>query len=152
RRGRRGGRDDRLRAHVRAGAPGTGPSRRPGPGRGPRLMARAKVQYACTACGGVSGKWQGQCPHCAEWDNLEESIAGPRGAAGRFQSLAAAEAVVAIAEVTAEAVGRMSTGSEEFDRVLGGGLVDGSVVLIGGDPGIGKSTLLLQALVHMARE
>src|SRR5690606_41057895 len=65
-------------------------------GRGARLMARAKVQYACTACGGVSVKWQGQCPHCAEWNTLEESIAEPRGAAGRFQSLAPAQAVVAI--------------------------------------------------------
>src|SRR5690606_11439997 len=115
-------------------------------------MARARIQYACTACGGVSVKWQGQCPHCAEWNTLEETIAEPRAAAGRFQSLAPTQPVVAIADVTAEHVGRMSTGSEEFDRVLGGGLVDGSVVLIGGDPGIGKSTLLLQALVHMARE
>jgi len=115
-------------------------------------MARSKVQYVCTACGGVSAKWQGQCPSCSEWNTLEETIAEPKAAARRFQSLAPAQPVVAIAEVSAEDVSRISTGSAEFDRVLGGGLVEGSVVLIGGDPGIGKSTLLLQALVHMSRE
>ncbi len=115
-------------------------------------MARPKVQYVCTACGGVSAKWQGQCPSCSEWNTLEETIAEPKAAARRFQSLAPAQPVVAIAEVSAEDVSRISTGSAEFDRVLGGGLVEGSVVLIGGDPGIGKSTLLLQALVHMSRE
>ncbi|MFA7503567.1 MAG: DNA repair protein RadA [Burkholderiaceae bacterium] len=115
-------------------------------------MARAKVQHVCTACGGVAAKWQGQCPHCAEWNTLEETIAEARGGAGRFQSIAPSQPVVSISEVSTEDVSRVSTGSGEFDRVLGGGLVDGSVVLIGGDPGIGKSTLLLQALVHMARE
>ncbi len=115
-------------------------------------MARPRVQYVCSACGGVSVKWAGQCPSCGEWNTLEETVAEPKGAARRLQSLAPTQPVVAIADVSAEDVGRMSTGSAEFDRVLGGGLVEGSVVLIGGDPGIGKSTLLLQALVHMSSE
>src|SRR5690606_15423030 len=157
-RGRRG--HHRLRADVRPGTEGAGAGGRrrcardgPGAGRhGRGLMARPRVQYVCSACGGVSVKWAGQCPSCGEWNTLEETVAEPKGAARRLQSLAPTQPVVAIADVSAEDVGRMSTGSAEFDRVLGGGLVEGSVVLIGGDPGIGKSTLLLQALVHMSSE
>jgi DNA repair protein RadA/Sms len=110
-------------------------------------MAKAKTNYACTECGGVSAKWSGQCPACSAWNTLVESIAETGGGTQhRYQSLAPTQTVQKLSSISAEEVKRISTGSEEFDRVLGGGLVMGSVVLIGGDPGIGKSTLLLQAL------
>jgi len=116
-------------------------------------MARAKPVYVCSDCGGTSAKWLGQCPHCDAWNTLVESIA-ERGAAGRggFVALAPAQEVQLLGGVAAEESERVATGSGEFDRVLGGGIVEGSVVLIGGDPGIGKSTLLLQALAHLSRE
>ena len=108
-------------------------------------MARAKTAYACTECGGQSSKWQGQCPHCAAWNTLVEAIVAPP--ATRFQAVSGAAAEVRpLSSVEARADPRAATGLEEFDRVLGGGLVPGGVVLLGGDPGIGKSTLLLQAL------
>jgi DNA repair protein RadA/Sms len=112
-------------------------------------MAKARSQFVCSECGGAAPKWQGQCPHCDAWNTLVEArleTAPPH----RFGALAAAVPVQALAEVRAQELPRISTGSEEFDRVLGGGLVPGGVVLIGGDPGIGKSTLLLQALAAMA--
>ena len=107
-------------------------------------MAKPKTQYACTECGGHSPKWQGQCPHCGAWNTLVESIATP--AAARFESVAGTRSTVTpLAKVLPRAISRIATGLEEFDRVLGGGLVPGGVILLGGDPGIGKSTLLLQA-------
>ncbi len=115
-------------------------------------MAKAKTIYSCTECGGQTPKWQGQCPHCGEWNTLVESVAETTPAAGknRFSALAASGKLQQLAEVEASEVSRTPTGVTEFDRVLGGGLVDGGVVLIGGDPGIGKSTLLLQTLAHLA--
>jgi DNA repair protein RadA/Sms len=106
--------------------------------------AKAKTVYACTECGGQSPKWQGQCPHCGAWNTLVESVATP--AATRFHNVAGTRsAVTPLASVDAQEAARIATGQEELDRVLGGGLVAGGVVLLGGDPGIGKSTLLLQA-------
>src|SRR5256714_9651353 len=106
--------------------------------------AKSKTVYACTECGGQSPKWQGQCPHCAAWNTLVESVAAP--AATRFQSVAGTRsAITSLASVDVQEARRIATGLEELDRVLGGGLVAGGVVLLGGDPGIGKSTLLLQA-------
>jgi DNA repair protein RadA/Sms len=107
-------------------------------------MAKTRTLYACTECGGQSPKWQGQCPHCGVWNTLVESIATP--ASARFESVTGARSsVTPLASVKARATSRIPTGLEEFDRVLGGGLVPGGVILLGGDPGIGKSTLLLQA-------
>jgi DNA repair protein RadA/Sms len=107
-------------------------------------MAKAKTIYTCTECGGQSSKWQGQCPHCEAWNTLVETIAAP--AQKRFQSVAGKSSQVRpLASVEARHTPRFPTGVEEFDRVLGGGLVPGGVILLGGDPGIGKSTLLLQA-------
>jgi DNA repair protein RadA/Sms len=111
-------------------------------------MAKAKTAYACTECGGQSSKWQGQCPACGAWNTLVETIASTP--VKRFQALAGATSVVRpLASVEAKANMRCPTGIEEFDRVLGGGLVPGGVILLGGDPGIGKSTLLLQATAAM---
>src|SRR5438093_2134678 len=114
-------------------------------------MAKARTVYACTECGGQSSKWQGQCPSCGVWNTLVESIAATP--ATRFQGLAAAAGasgiVQPLASVEARASRREPTGIDEFDRVLGGGLVAGGVILLGGDPGIGKSTLLLQAMASL---
>ncbi|HEV8691860.1 MAG TPA: DNA repair protein RadA, partial [Ideonella sp.] len=110
-------------------------------------MSKSKSVYICSQCGGGNPRWLGQCPHCKAWNTLEETIA--EAAAGpvknRFQSLAKALPVATLSEIEAAEVARTPTGLEELDRVLGGGIVEGGVVLIGGDPGIGKSTLLLQA-------
>ncbi len=113
-------------------------------------MARAKTQYVCAECGGTSAKWQGQCPACGAWNTLAEARVGP-ASSNRYAGLAPSAAVQMLGAVRARELPRAATGIDEFDRVLGGGLVEGGVVLIGGDPGIGKSTLLLQALAAMAR-
>src|SRR6476469_1332381 len=111
-------------------------------------MARTKTAYVCTECGGTSTKWQGQCPHCGAWNTLVETIAA--NTATRFQALAGApSAVRPLASVETKDNARTPTGIEEFDRVLGGGLVSDGDVLLGGDPGIGKSTLLLQAMAAL---
>ncbi|MCE2916631.1 MAG: DNA repair protein RadA [Rubrivivax sp.] len=112
-------------------------------------MAAPKTIYTCRECGGTSPKWLGQCPHCKAWNTLDEGIAeAPAGAnkANRFQALAGSQPVATLSEIEAAEFERTPTGQDELDRVLGGGIVEGAVVLIGGDPGIGKSTLLLQAL------
>lgn len=115
-------------------------------------MAKVKTTFVCTECGGTSLKWQGQCPHCQAWNTLEESTAEPGRESGhRYAPLAGTSAVRKLSEIEPRQQPRLPTGIAEFDRVLGGGLVPGGVVLIGGDPGIGKSTLLLQALASMAR-
>ena len=116
-------------------------------------MAKApKTVYQCSECGGTSPKWQGKCPHCGEWNTLQESLAVPEPKNARFQSWAAdVSQVQDLSKVTAMEVPRSPTGMGELDRVLGGGLVDGAVILLGGDPGIGKSTLLLQTIALMAQ-
>ena len=107
-------------------------------------MAKAKTIYACTECGGTFPKWQGQCPQCGVWNTLVETVAATTPV--RFQTVTGARSTItSLASVKAQENTRIATGLDEFDRVLGGGLVAGGVVLIGGDPGIGKSTLLLQA-------
>ena len=107
-------------------------------------MAKAKTIYSCTECGGQSPKWQGQCPQCGAWNTLIEALAA--GGGTRFENVAGTKSqVTPLAAVEAKENERVPSGMDEFDRVLGGGLVAGGVVLLGGDPGIGKSTLLLQA-------
>ena len=108
-------------------------------------MAKVKSIYSCTECGASSPKWQGQCPGCGEWNTLVESVA-EKATGHRFESLAPTARLQTLSEIEARETERIPTGIGEFDRALGGGLVPGGVVLIGGDPGIGKSTLLLQAL------
>jgi DNA repair protein RadA/Sms len=110
-------------------------------------VARSASVFACSSCGHESPKWHGRCPGCGEWNTLVEERAAPaRAATGR--STRAAKPV-ALREVAAEQVARIGTGIAELDRVLGGGLVPGSLVLIGGSPGIGKSTLTLAALANI---
>lgn len=114
-------------------------------------MAKAKTEYVCNQCGGISLKWQGQCPHCASWNTLTESIAQTNNP--RFTNWAAQTTTVQnLSEVEAQEVPRTTSGLGELDRVLGGGIVAGAVILIGGDPGIGKSTLLLQAIAKMGED
>ena len=114
-------------------------------------MAKAKTIYSCTECGTTSSKWQGQCPGCGVWNTLVETIAEAQTAsAKRFAALAGTSTVQTLSEIEAREEDRLPTGIGEFDRALGGGLVAGGVVLIGGDPGIGKSTLLLQALTKLS--
>ena len=112
-------------------------------------MAKQKTIYSCTECGGSAPKWQGQCPHCGAWNTLVETLA-ETAPTNRFAAVAGAGRLQRLAEIRPREESRVATGIEEFDRVLGGGLVAGGVVLIGGDPGIGKSTLLLQALAQLA--
>jgi DNA repair protein RadA/Sms len=113
-------------------------------------MAKAKTLFLCTECGAASAKWEGRCPHCGAWNTLQETreSAAP---AHRFAPLAGSTPVRRLSEIEAHEQIRNPSGIEEFDRVLGGGLVAGAVVLIGGDPGIGKSTLLLQALASLSQ-
>ncbi|MFH1813764.1 MAG: DNA repair protein RadA [Pseudomonadota bacterium] len=113
-------------------------------------MAKAKSVYSCTECGATSPKWAGQCPGCSGWNTLVETVAEQGAGAHRFAALAGTALVQTLADIRPRDEPRLATGLEEFDRVLGGGLVPGGVVLIGGDPGIGKSTLLLQALAQLA--
>jgi DNA repair protein RadA/Sms len=115
-------------------------------------MATSKSIYTCTECGGSNAKWLGKCPHCGAWNTLTETAAEPAGGGkNRYQALAKSQPVATLSEIEASDYDRTPTGQEELDRVLGGGIVAGGVVLIGGDPGIGKSTLLLQAVESLSQ-
>ncbi|MCC5861344.1 MAG: DNA repair protein RadA [Gammaproteobacteria bacterium] len=114
-------------------------------------MAKAKTLYVCSDCGAQHLKWQGQCPDCGAWNSLVEAPPGTVSQASGMRGQYAGETARArLSEVSIGRESRVSTGLTELDRVLGGGLVAGSVNLIGGDPGVGKSTLLLQAACHLA--
>ncbi|MEO7390755.1 MAG: DNA repair protein RadA [Ramlibacter sp.] len=115
-------------------------------------MAKEKTSFTCTECGGSSPRWLGKCPHCEAWNTLIETVSeAAAGNRNRFASLAKPSEVAALANIEVSEIERTPTGIGELDRVLGGGMVEGGVVLIGGDPGIGKSTLLLQALDGLQR-
>jgi len=114
-------------------------------------MAKEKTLFTCSECGGTSPKWLGRCPSCGAWNTLIEGSA-EAPSKNRFQSLARSQPIATLSEIDAAEVARTPTGLEELDRVLGGGIVAGGVVLIGGDPGIGKSTLLLQAVDALSRQ
>jgi DNA repair protein RadA/Sms len=114
-------------------------------------MGKPKTSYVCAACGERTSQWQGQCPSCEAWNTLE-AVAVPRRAAVALRTTGAAPVSRTVTEITAESDDRLPTGIGEFDRVLGGGLVAGSAILLGGDPGIGKSTVLLQVADAISRE
>ncbi|MCI4566772.1 DNA repair protein RadA [Lysobacter sp. CFH 32150] len=120
-----------------------------------KSATKAKTAYVCSECGADHNKWQGQCDECGVWNSLSEIVleAATQSPAARRSGWAGkveAPKVMALKDVRHSEDARVSTGIGEFDRVLGGGLVEGAVVLVGGDPGIGKSTLLLQAVARMA--
>ena len=120
-------------------------------------MAKDKTIFTCNDCGGTSSKWAGKCPHCGAWNSMVESTLAPAGESKNrlsqttYSGLTPTTALVALSDIEAADFDRTPTGLDELDRVLGGGMVEGGVVLIGGDPGIGKSTLLLQALDSLQR-
>ncbi|MDR1229389.1 MAG: DNA repair protein RadA [Azoarcus sp.] len=113
-------------------------------------MTKTKSAYVCTGCGARLPRWQGQCPQCREWNTLVETAPGHTPSARRVGIAGTMAGMQTLASLEAHEEARIPSGIAEFDRVLGGGLVAGGVVLIGGDPGIGKSTLLLQALCELA--
>ena len=116
-------------------------------------MPAVKTTYLCQQCGVASPKWAGQCPGCGAWNSLVETVAAPRAAArttSAARAMAGVAAIEPIGAVTSAEASRLASGIGEVDRVLGGGFVPGSITLFGGDPGIGKSTLLLQLAARLA--
>lgn len=116
-------------------------------------MAKPKLAFSCQQCGSLYSKWTGQCTDCQGWNTIVEELRPAVVVSSpRFQGYAGVEAVITrMAEVELEADLRLSSGSQELDRVLGGGIIMGSAILIGGDPGIGKSTILLQVVAHLSQ-
>ncbi len=115
-------------------------------------MSKNKMTFCCQTCGTLYPKWSGQCTGCGEWNTIVEEVSEPTPAS-RYQGYAGKEAaIIRMAEVTLHDEIRLSSGTQELDRVLGGGIIMGSAILIGGDPGIGKSTLLLQAISHLSQQ
>src|SRR6185503_19733211 len=113
-------------------------------------MAKSRVQFLCNSCGSVQLKWMGKCPDCGAWDSLEEyktptpDARSPLRSSAQTGDLTHGAEAVALAEIDDAKEPRRASGIGEFDRILGGGIVAGSAILVGGEPGIGKSTLLLQ--------
>lgn len=115
-------------------------------------MSKNKLTFCCQTCGTLYPKWTGQCTGCQEWNTIVEEAAAPV-APSRYQGYSGTEAVMTrMSEVTLQEDIRLSSGTQELDRVLGGGIIMGSAILIGGDPGIGKSTILLQTVAHLSQE
>ena len=114
-------------------------------------VAKIKTSFYCTACGSELSKWAGQCPDCKAWNTVEEFRQAAVPGVSRKSGFTGTthQQVTELAEVSDQKIARIGIGINELDRVLGGGIVPGSVVLIGGDPGIGKSTLLLQVLAGL---
>ncbi len=114
-------------------------------------MSKTKAQYVCSACGSVQMKWMGKCPECGEWNTLEEVIVrGPEKNRSPMPLSASAARPIALPNIPKEGTTRLPLKMAELNRVLGGGIVPGGCVLVGGDPGIGKSTLLLQMAAEIA--
>src|SRR3970282_1261139 len=108
-------------------------------------MSKITTKYVCQSCGYNSPRWVGKCPNCGEWNTFVEEASVPMKASRKPAGARSAIEPVPLAEIDHDETPRLQTGMEEFDRVLGGGIVPGSLILLGGDPGIGKSTLLMQA-------
>ena len=113
-------------------------------------MAKSKKHYVCRECGQATSQWAGQCTACDAWNSFDELTDSPTKVAGGWTGQR--QSAVSLADIAIDQIVRSSSGSDELDRVLGGGLIEGSVVLIGGDPGIGKSTLLLQVMGYLANQ
>ena len=119
------------------------------------MAAKNKIKYICSSCGFISAKWVGKCPGCSEWNTMEESVVETSSAkaSGVLSSLSQTRnSIQRIDEISYDSEVRYLTGLKEFDRVLGGGIVKGSLILISGDPGIGKSTILLQVCQYIGQE
>ena len=117
------------------------------------MAVKTKSVFSCTECGAQASKWSGQCPGCSRWNTLVETVAVRHSnRSSRFQGVTSAASSQSLDTLALDSASRFSTGLVELDRVLGGGMVVGSVVLIGGDPGIGKSTLLIQALTAISQD
>ena len=114
-------------------------------------MAKSKTVFVCGDCGAEYAKWQGQCNECKAWNTLSSLSVDP-GSSARAGYSGQLEPPRKLADVSAEEKPRVRTGIEELDRVLGGGLVQGSVILISGNPGAGKSTLLIQVMCQLAAD
>ena len=114
-------------------------------------MPKIKQVYCCTECGYESPKWYGQCPKCKEWSSFEEKVI-QSATTGASLNIAKTFDIKPIGDIKGGSEIRFSTGLKELDRVLGGGLVVGSLTLVGGDPGIGKSTLMLQICQYLGKE
>src|ERR1700686_4986853 len=116
-------------------------------------MPKSTITFVCTDCGGESLRWAGQCPHCQAWNTLQE-FSVRKASAGKAAPQASAYGAskpVALSEVSSEAAPRRALAWDELNRVLGGGIVPGSLVLVGGEPGVGKSTLLMHAAAQIAQ-
>lgn len=112
--------------------------------------SKTKTQYICASCGSASVRWQGKCPSCGEWNTLVEEVVRPKSARSSYSGTTSSE-VYSLTNIKVDQSQRFKTISQEFNRVLGGGMVAGSVILVGGDPGIGKSTLLLQEAAGLSK-
>ena len=117
-------------------------------------MAKSKTQYVCKACGSISSRWLGKCPQCGAWNTLIEQTVTPAATSTnrRRKRQGEAAAPTVLSAIAMEATSRLETHIGELDRVLGGGLVRGSIVLLSGDPGIGKSTLVLQLAAAIGKQ
>lgn len=116
------------------------------------MAGKAKSVYICSECGYESPKWFGCCPGCGEWNTMNEEIKAPAAPASKSGASARSVKTYALSEITADEEIRYQTGLTELDRVLGGGIVKGSLVLLSGDPGIGKSTILLQICQYIGKD
>jgi DNA repair protein RadA/Sms len=116
-------------------------------------MSKPKMNFCCQTCGSLYPKWSGQCTGCNEWNTIVEEVNTPVPTSSRYQGYSGnVVTMTRMADVKLDTAIRLSSGSQELDRVLGGGIIMGSAILIGGDPGIGKSTILLQAIAHLSQQ
>src|SRR3990167_4480690 len=115
-------------------------------------MPKSYSEYVCQQCGYRSSSFLGKCPNCGEWNSLVETVVSPTSNSISSSTKPFSETLIKLSEVKSQHMKRISTGFTEFDRVLGGGIVPGSLVLISGDPGIGKSTLLLQTAMKISSQ
>ena len=119
------------------------------------MASKTKTVYVCSNCGHETSKWYGQCPACQEWNTMEEELRTVETGSAKKRSLSSyanRASVQKLQEISADTEHRFDTGLRELNRVLGGGIVKGSLVLLSGDPGIGKSTLLLQICEHLGKK